>query len=148
MSENSERERDEKLEEIKRELKKLVRERRRNDLIWKITLPLSILLVLEIPLPPIPPSLAFPLAVISGLWTGFAFYRAKRMPVREAILISRLNKGFISAPILCSELDISLDTAEAILKEFVKRGIAEVDERYLEGQSELLYKIHGLLDDK
>jgi len=63
---------------------------------WKIFFFFMIILFIEVPLPPLPPQMAFPLALFAMFLTGGAFYRATRLPVREALLLARSNRGQLS----------------------------------------------------
>ncbi len=131
-------------EEVSLELKKLLERRAKAAFYWKVFLVLSVIFALEIPLPPIPPNLSLPFTLTTLFAFGVFFFRANKLPVREALLIARLHGGRITPALLCSEMDISLDTAEEVLKLFEKKGVVELDLSAIEDKSELIYRVKGL----
>ncbi len=128
-----------------RQLKSAINRRRRASLLWKIFLFITLLFMLEIPLPPIPPTMAFPLALLSLIFAGHSFYLSARLPIREAILLAKANKGYLSVPLLCAELDLDIAVAEAIIRVMDKKGLLSIDDSEILEGGDIQYRVHGLL---
>jgi hypothetical protein len=117
--------------------------RQRANLSWKICFLLMVVFFIGVPLPPMPARMALPLAVLFSLMTGYFFYRAKRMPIREALLYARSHRGLLTVSILCADLDLDLPTAETLLNVMQKRNLIQVDDDALMKDGELIYRVRG-----
>lgn len=119
--------------------------RRRAALLWKLFMCCCFLLLLEIPLPPLAPHYAFPLSMIFLVLTGHSFYMARRLPVREALLLAKVLDGRLTKSTLCTELELDPPTAEVLLHTMKKQGFIQVDDGALLGEGEVIYRVKGLL---
>ena len=54
---------------------------------------------------------------------------AKRLPLEEAIVVSKYCRGELKVTDLTSELNITLDTAERILAALTRKGYAKIEDR-------------------
>ena len=80
------------------------------------------------------------LFIITGLIMLVSTYK---LPVREALLLASSHNGKISAPSLSMGLDITLETAELILDQLVKKGYAQVSNEDME-EGIVAYKVSGV----
>ncbi|TNE45324.1 MAG: hypothetical protein EP343_27310 [Deltaproteobacteria bacterium] len=118
--------------------------RHRSGVLWKLSFVLMVLLYIEVPLPPLPPRAAFPLALIFTMLTGFFFYQATKLPIREALLLANDHSGHLSVTVLCTEMELTVAEAETLLMVMAKRGLVQVDDDALLGEGDIIYKVKGL----
>ncbi len=118
--------------------------RHRSGVLWKISFALMVLLYIEVPLPPLPPRAAFPLALVFTMLTGFFFFRATKLPIREALLLANDHSGHLSVTVLCTEMELTVAEAETLLMVMTKRGLVQVDDDALLGEGDIIYKVKGL----
>ena len=133
------------MDETKRKQKRAKRRRERANWGWKLALLGAVVFLLEIPLPPIPPVMAVPCALGCLVIAGQLFWMAKRLPIREALLVAQLHNGQLSVSLLCTELDVDLVVAEAILHEMERRSVVRLEEEPLLNDGELIYRVQGFL---
>ena len=133
------------MNETAQQLEYLIGKRKRANFFWKIFLTLAIICLLEVPLPPVPPQMALPLMALFFLLTINTFYVSKRMPIREALLLSQLHQDQLSLTILCSNLDVDIQTAKAIIRRLERQGLIQVDSDTLAKEDDLIYKVQGTL---
>jgi len=127
------------------DLEKAKNSRARASLFWKLFLFITILFMLEISFPPIPPTMAFPLALLSLILAGHTFFQASRLPIKEALLLAKVNKGYLSISLLCTELDLEISTAEAVLHTMEKKGLLRIDDSAVLEGGDVQYHLQGFL---
>lgn len=118
--------------------------RHSSGMLWKICFALMVLFYIEVPLPPLPPRAAFPLALLFTMLTGFFFYKATKLPIREALLLANDHSGHLSLTVLCTDLELTVAEAETLLAVMAKRGLIQVDDEALFGDADIIYKVKGL----
>lgn len=139
--------RDEEVLSLVRDQQELqcARQRRKHRrLLWKICFVCMVFFYVEIPLPPLPPRLAFPLAMLFTLLTGWFFFRSQQLPLREALLLGRIRNGCLSLSVLCTDLELPIPEAETLLRIMEKRRLIQIDQEALLGDGEMIYRITGL----
>jgi hypothetical protein len=80
-----------------------------------------------------------PLLIFGAVMVGASY----RLPVREALLFASVQDGKITVPALSMGLDITLETAEVIVRQLVQKGYAQVSTEEMETGA-VVYKITGL----
>ncbi len=78
--------------------------------------------------------------IIAGVGVLLVSYK---LPVREALMFANLQQGKLTAPALSIGLDITLDTAEEILRQLTQKGYAQVSSEDMEDGS-VVYQISGV----
>ncbi|MCB9639059.1 MAG: hypothetical protein H6727_09220 [Myxococcales bacterium] len=126
------------------EWKTLIERRARAEWQWRLLLGAAVFFLLEVPLPPLPPRAALPSCFVMLLFSAYFFVRARRLPLREALLLSEENEHRLSATLLCARLGLDLRTAEATLRILEARGMVQLDDERLE-HDELVYHVRGFL---
>ena len=98
---------------------------------------------------PFPIPLVGPPAIIVGLALmiigGALMYSGPRMKeTNQAIMVAMKYGNQLSVPRLAVEMDVTLDQAEKIIDQLVKKGIAEIDLDTKDPDSGIIYKIKGI----
>lgn len=114
-------------------------QRQKADLIWKFGLLATILCMIEIPMPPITPFLAFIGTAIFGGLTANYLIKARRLPVREALLLAQARGGELTLTSLCVELELSAPVAKVLLAKMQQQGLLQVDDDALLDDGNLRY---------
>ncbi len=114
----------------------------------KVLVVLGIVTILDscavFPIPLIGPPSIFIGALISVIGLGVLASKTKMKLTNEALKVAINNNNRLTVARLALELDISLDKAEKIIKQFVKKGIAEIDIDSQDPSEGLVYKIRGI----
>jgi hypothetical protein len=77
------------------------------------------------------------------IWGLIMIQTSYQLPIREALLFASLQNGETTVPELSLGLDVTLETAEIIMRQLVKKGYAQVDSGAME-EGSIVYKISGL----
>ncbi len=78
--------------------------------------------------------------IVAGVGVLLVSYK---LPVREALMFAGMQQGKLTAPALSIGLDITLDTAEEILRHLTQKGYAQVSSEDMEDGS-VVYQISGV----
>lgn len=127
-----------------KQLEEAKRQRSQASLLWKVFGLLCFVCLLEIPLPPLVPWMAFAGAALSGGAAGHFFFQATKMPTREALLLAQTKEGTLSASMLCIELSLDPTTAKVLLHTMEKQGLLQLDEDTLYDKNDMIYRLKGL----
>lgn len=116
--------------------------------VGKVLVVLGIVTILDscavFPIPLIGPPSIFIGGLISVIGLGVLASKTKMKLTNEALKVAINNNNRLTVARLALELDISLDKAEKIIKQFVKKGIAEIDIDSQDPTEGLVYKIRGI----
>jgi len=115
------------------------KQRQQANLYWKFGLLATILCLIEIPMPPLTPVFAFFGAALAGIFTATQLHKAKRLPIREALLLAQLNDGALTLTRLCVDLELHPTTAKVLLHKMQQQGLLQVDDDALIGEGDLRY---------
>jgi hypothetical protein len=97
--------------------------------------------------------LPLPLLKLPGVWLGAVMLligmvllaRGPRLKeTNEALLVAVRYNNRLTVPRLALEMDVSLEKAEKIIQELVRKDVAEIDLDHNVPDSGLVYKIKGL----
>jgi hypothetical protein len=83
-------------------------------------------------------------AAISLIGLGVLASRSRMRLTNEAMKLALRNNNRLTVARLALELDISLGKAEKVIKELVKKGIAEIDLESQDPSEGLVYRIRGI----
>jgi hypothetical protein len=75
---------------------------------------------------------------------GHNFYQAKRLPIREALLLGQLKDGLLSTSMLCLEFGLNPAEAKVMLQKMERQGLLKLDENALFEDGDMMYRIKGL----
>lgn len=114
-------------------------QRRQADIYWKIGLLATILCLIEIPMPPLTPLFAFLGAAATGGLTAHFLIKARRLPVREALLLAQSRGGELTLTSLCVDLELSAPAAKVLLAKMQRQGLLHVDDDALLDDGNLRY---------
>lgn len=78
--------------------------------------------------------------IVAGVGVLLVSYK---LPVREALMFANLQQGKLTAPALSIGLDVTLDTAEEILRQLTQKGYAQVSSEEMEDGA-VVYQISGV----
>ncbi|MBD3307570.1 hypothetical protein GF339_14135 [candidate division KSB3 bacterium] len=78
--------------------------------------------------------------IVIGVTMLVATYK---LPIEEALLFASTQQGKITAPSLSLGMNITLETAELILDQLVKKGYAQVSTEDME-EGAVVYRISGV----
>jgi hypothetical protein len=83
-------------------------------------------------------------AAISLVGFGVLASKSRMKLTNEALKVALKNNNRLTVARLALELDISLGKAEKIIRQFVKKGIAEIDLEAQDPSEGLVYRIRGI----
>lgn len=129
--------------ETEEHYKHMKKERDRANTLWKLFAVSAGVLLLGVPLPPLQPWVAFSGAGIFVALMGHFVYRAKRLPMREALLLGQLKQGQLTVSILCIELELNPAEAKVLLYKMERNGLIQVDEDALYEEGDMIYRLKG-----